>query len=45
MAQDDLVGNVATENLIAFLKQHDEEFEINEQEFNLALESANSIFK
>lgn len=45
MAQDDLVGNVATENLIAFLKQNEDDFEINERQFNHALEAANSIFK
>jgi len=45
MAQDDLVGNIATENLISFLSDKEDELNIDFDKFNSAIEEAALIFK
>jgi hydroxymethylglutaryl-CoA lyase len=44
MAADDLTGNIATENVIAYLKQNKENISINENEFNKAMSIADEVF-
>lgn len=44
MAKDDLVGNMATETILAFLDSKQDTPEINRDEFSLALHLADSIF-
>ena len=44
MAKDDLVGNMATETILAFLDSKHDAPEINRDEFSLALHLADSIF-
>ncbi len=45
MAQNDLVGNIATENLVSFLSKQDDEFSIDFGKLNSAIEEAAHIFK
>ena len=42
MAKDDLVGNIATENLATHFK---DEIEINTEEFAKSLQLASKVFK
>ena len=42
MAKDDLVGNIATENLATYFK---DEIEINKEEFAKSLQLASKVFK
>ncbi|MFI5218351.1 MAG: hydroxymethylglutaryl-CoA lyase [Bacteroidia bacterium] len=44
MAEDELVGNLATENLIQYLEEKNVETGINKMRFNEALQSAGSVF-
>jgi hydroxymethylglutaryl-CoA lyase len=44
MATDDLTGNIATENVIAYLNQNKENISINENEFNKAMSIADEVF-
>lgn len=44
MANDELVGNLASENLLTFLDEHGIEAEIDSHQFNEALQSAYSVF-
>jgi len=44
MAKDDLVGNMATETILAFLDSKNDVPRINRDEFSLALTMADSIF-
>jgi hydroxymethylglutaryl-CoA lyase len=44
MAKDDLVGNMATETILAFLDSKNDAPEIHRDEFKLALSMADSIF-
>jgi hydroxymethylglutaryl-CoA lyase len=44
MAKDELVGNMATETILAFLDSKNDAPEINREEFSLALQMADSIF-
>jgi hydroxymethylglutaryl-CoA lyase len=44
MATDDLTGNIATENVIAYLQQNKENISINENEFNKAMSIADEVF-
>jgi hydroxymethylglutaryl-CoA lyase len=44
LAKDDLVGNMATESILAFLDSKKDAPEINRDEFKLALTMADSIF-
>ncbi|MFD2036930.1 hydroxymethylglutaryl-CoA lyase [Belliella marina] len=44
MANDDLVGNIATESLIKVLEKCSQPFEINKTEFNEAMKIANVVF-
>lgn len=43
-ANDDLVGNLATENLIKFLEENNITTQINTEEFNLSLLQAGKVF-
>lgn len=45
MAQNDLVGNIATENLISFLCKQDDDLSINFAKLDSAIEEAAYIFK
>lgn len=45
MAKDELVGNMATETILAFLDSKNDTPEINREEFSLALQMADSIFR
>lgn len=44
MAKDELIGNMATETILAFLDSKNDAPEINREEFSLALQMADSIF-
>ena len=44
MAEDELVGNIATENLVAWCKNNNIELNLNMDAFAIALESASGIF-
>lgn len=44
MAEDDLVGNLATENLLEYLKKNDLEIPLNQDHFSKALHIASEIF-
>jgi hydroxymethylglutaryl-CoA lyase len=44
MAKDELVGNIATEEIISFLKSKGEKLSINEQALNESLHMASQIF-
>jgi hydroxymethylglutaryl-CoA lyase len=44
MAADDLTGNIATENVIAYLKQNKENISIDENEFTKAMSIADEVF-
>ncbi len=44
MAEDDLVGNLATETILTFLESKGEKTSINKEEFNKALNMAAEIF-
>jgi hydroxymethylglutaryl-CoA lyase len=44
MANDDLVGNVATEDLVRILEQEGYELDLNRMEFAEARKLANVIF-
>lgn len=44
MAKDDLVGNVATENLIPFFKANEADFSINQEALQESLQLANRVF-
>lgn len=44
MAADELTGNMATEEVLAFLKRKNIESRINENQFDLANQLANSVF-
>lgn len=44
MAEDDLVGNLATENLLEYLKKNDLETPLNQDHFSKALHIASEIF-
>ncbi|MBX9852124.1 MAG: hydroxymethylglutaryl-CoA lyase [Cytophagaceae bacterium] len=44
MAKDDLVGNIATENLISYFKNNNVNLSINDEEFKEALMIAGQIF-
>ncbi|HLG33323.1 MAG TPA: hypothetical protein VI757_00460 [Bacteroidia bacterium] len=44
MAEDELVGNLATENLIGFCKEKNIELSFNESALNEAILGAASIF-
>lgn len=44
MAKDDLVGNLATENLLAFCRQHNEPVDLNEPALKAAQRLADRIF-
>lgn len=44
MAKDELVGNLASENLLDFCRTHAIHSGINQLAFNTALDSANSVF-
>src|SRR5690606_35013780 len=44
MAKDDLVGNLATENLLQFCKQHNEPVTLNQPALQAAQDLAGGIF-
>ena len=44
MAKDELVGNMATENLVAYFKEKNVDLNLNETAFNAALAQAGSVF-
>jgi hydroxymethylglutaryl-CoA lyase len=44
MAEDELVGNLATENVLSFMKIEGEKLDLNEEEFSKALQMASEIF-
>jgi hydroxymethylglutaryl-CoA lyase len=44
MAEDELVGNLATENLVQYLKENDVDLQINNKEFEKALISSTDVF-
>ena len=44
MAKDDLVGNMATENVIAYLSEKDRLEGIDLEEFGIAMQMAERIF-
>jgi hypothetical protein len=44
MAQNDLVGNMATEDLISFLEQQDIGHDLNIEEFQKAQAMISSVF-
>ena len=44
MAKDELVGNMATENLLFYFDQHDVELNLNRQEFNKSMKLALDTF-
>ncbi|MCI5055724.1 MAG: hydroxymethylglutaryl-CoA lyase [Flavobacteriales bacterium] len=44
MADDELTGNMATENIISFLKEENRETGLNEDKFNEALMKSNEVF-
>jgi hydroxymethylglutaryl-CoA lyase len=44
MAEDELVGNLATENLIQYLLEKNVETQINEMRFNEALSASSDVF-
>ncbi len=44
MAEDNLVGNLATENLVQYLKQKNVETLIKPDEFNHAMDVSNLVF-
>ena len=44
MADDKLVGNLATENLVRFFEQQQLDLGLNRAKFNQSLEKANDIF-
>lgn len=44
MAEDELVGNIATENLISFLQEKGESNNLNQEKWHEALLKANNVF-
>ena len=44
MAKDELVGNLATENIVDYLETHDIKTGLNQEEFAKALKIADEIF-
>ncbi|ODT34815.1 MAG: hydroxymethylglutaryl-CoA lyase [Niabella sp. SCN 42-15] len=44
MAKDELVGNIATENMLLFAHKHKIDLEINQQAFNTAAQMAIDVF-
>lgn len=44
MAKDELVGNMATENLVAYFNEKNVDLNLNETAFNVALAQAGSVF-
>ena len=44
MAEDKLVGNLATERIISYFRDFDHEVDLNEEQFELALNMAPSVF-
>ena len=44
MAEDELVGNMPTENLIQFFENNNVEHHLNKEKFNTAMQLANRIF-
>ena len=44
MAEDELVGNLATENLIQYLTEKNVETHIRPDEFNNAMAASNLVF-
>jgi hydroxymethylglutaryl-CoA lyase len=44
MAKDDLVGNMATETILAYLDTKNDAPELNRNEFSRAIQLADSIF-
>lgn len=44
MAKDELVGNIATENMLLFAHKHKIDLEINQQAFNTAAQMAVDVF-
>jgi len=45
MAKDDLVGNMPTEPIVQYFREHDEDFSINMEAFDQALEVAREVFQ
>ena len=44
MAEDDLVGNINTQNMIQFFENQGVELELNKSEFNKSVEMSHSVF-